>query len=136
GGARLEGRDANHGRYFPRIQGVSARLLDCRRSDAGAGLRDCRPDFSRAGSRWNTNQHADRSAAVSDPRSAVVECTGVRTGRRRLMKYILMMHGQKSSWDEYARWSREDLQRNVEFIRRFNEELHDSGVCVDTKGLA
>jgi hypothetical protein len=52
------------------------------------------------------------------------------------MKYILMMHGQKSSWDEYARWSKEDLQRNVEFMKGFNKELHDSGVFVDTKGLA
>ena len=37
------------------------------------------------------------------------------------MKYILMMHGQKGSWDEYARWSKEDLQRNVEFMRGFNK---------------
>ena len=52
------------------------------------------------------------------------------------MKYILMMHGQKNSWEEYARWSKEDLQRNVEFMQRFNKELRDSGVFVDTKGLA
>jgi hypothetical protein len=52
------------------------------------------------------------------------------------MKYILMMHGKKNSWDEYSRWSKEDLQRNVEFMQRFNEELHDAGVFVDTKGLA
>ena len=52
------------------------------------------------------------------------------------MKYILMMHGKKSAWDEYAEWSKEDLQRNVEFMQRFNKELHDSGVFVDTKGLA
>jgi len=52
------------------------------------------------------------------------------------MKYILMMHGQKSSWDEYARWSKEDLQRNFEFMQRFNKELHDSGGFVDTKALA
>jgi len=52
------------------------------------------------------------------------------------MKYILMMHGQENSWDEYARWSKEDLQRNVEFMQRFSKELHDSGVFVDTKGLA
>ena len=52
------------------------------------------------------------------------------------MKYILMMHGKKGAWDEYARWSKEDLQRNVEFMQRFNKELHDSGVFVDTKGLA
>lgn len=52
------------------------------------------------------------------------------------MKYILMMHGQKSSWNEYARWSKEDLQRNAEFMQSFNKGLHDSGVFVDTKGLA
>ena len=52
------------------------------------------------------------------------------------MKYILMMHGKKGAWDEYGRWSKEDLQRNVEFMQRFNKELHDSGVLVDTKGLA
>ena len=52
------------------------------------------------------------------------------------MKYILMMHGKKGAWDEYSNWSKEDLQRNVEFMQRFNKELHDSGVFVDTKGLA
>ncbi|MBV9158936.1 MAG: hypothetical protein JO097_21935 [Acidobacteriaceae bacterium] len=51
------------------------------------------------------------------------------------MKYILMMHGKKADWDGYARWSKEDLQRNVEFMRNFSKELHDSGVFVDTKGL-
>lgn len=52
------------------------------------------------------------------------------------MKYILMMHGKKDDWDQYARWSKEDLQRNVQFMQRFSKELHDSGVFVDTKGLA
>ena len=52
------------------------------------------------------------------------------------MKYILMIHGKKGTWDAYASWSREDLQRNVEFMQRFSKELHDSGVFVDTKGLA
>ena len=52
------------------------------------------------------------------------------------MKYILMMHGKKADWNEYARWSKEDLQRNFEFMQRFNKELHDAGVLVDTKGLA
>ena len=35
-----------------------------------------------------------------------------------------------------ARWSKEDLRRNVAFMERFDKELHDSGVFVDTKGLA
>ena len=52
------------------------------------------------------------------------------------MKYILMMHGKKGAWDEYARWSKEDLRRNIEFMQSFNKELRDSGVFVDTKGLA
>ena len=52
------------------------------------------------------------------------------------MKYILMMHGQKGAWDDYAKWSKEDLQRNVEFMQRFSKELHNSGVFVDTRGLA
>src|SRR6185437_9673790 len=63
------------------------------------------------------------------------ECTKFRAGRSRLMKYILMMHGKKGDWDEYARWSKEDLQRNVAFMQCFNKELHEAGVFVDTKGL-
>jgi len=52
------------------------------------------------------------------------------------MKYILMMHGSKANWDEYSRWSKEDLQRNVAYMRNFSKELKDTGVFVDTKGLA
>lgn len=52
------------------------------------------------------------------------------------MKYILMMHGSKATWDAYASWSKEDLERNVAFMRDFSRELKDAGVFVDTKGLA
>lgn len=52
------------------------------------------------------------------------------------MKYILMMHGKKADWDEYTSWSKEDLQRNVAYMRNFSKELNDAGVFVDTKGLA
>lgn len=52
------------------------------------------------------------------------------------MKYILMMHGGKADWEGYAKWSKEDLERNVAFMRNFSKELRDSGVFVDTKGLA
>jgi hypothetical protein len=52
------------------------------------------------------------------------------------MKYILMMHGKKADWDEYTKWSKEDLQRNVAYMRSFSKELHDGGAFVDTKGLA
>ncbi len=52
------------------------------------------------------------------------------------MKYILMMHGKKSDWEGYARWSKEDLQANTAFMHAFNKELKDSGVLVATAGLA
>jgi hypothetical protein len=51
------------------------------------------------------------------------------------MKYILMMNSNRGSWDEYAKWSKEDLQRNVAFMRAFSKELKDSGVFVATEGL-
>jgi hypothetical protein len=51
------------------------------------------------------------------------------------MKYILMMNGNKDNWDAYAKWSKEDLQRNVAFMRAFSKELKDSGMFVATEGL-
>jgi hypothetical protein len=51
------------------------------------------------------------------------------------MKYILMMNGSKSDFERYARWSKEDLQANVAFMRAFSEELKDSGVFVASEGL-
>jgi hypothetical protein len=51
------------------------------------------------------------------------------------MKYILMMNATKANFDMYAQWSKEDLQRNVAFMRAFSKELKDSGVFVSTEGL-
>ncbi|MGA8102943.1 MAG: YciI family protein [Candidatus Acidiferrales bacterium] len=51
------------------------------------------------------------------------------------MKYILMMNATKANFDVYAKWSKEDLQRNVAFMRAFSKELKDSGVFVATEGL-
>ncbi len=52
------------------------------------------------------------------------------------MKYILMMNGKKSDFEGYARWSKEDLQANVAFMRAFSKELKDSGVFVASEGLS
>jgi hypothetical protein len=52
------------------------------------------------------------------------------------MKFILMMTGKMADWDEYTKWSKEDLERNVTFMRAFSKELKDSGVFVATEGLA
>jgi hypothetical protein len=51
------------------------------------------------------------------------------------MKYILMMNATKASFDMYAKWSKEDLHRNVAFMRAFSKELKDSGELVATEGL-
>jgi hypothetical protein len=51
------------------------------------------------------------------------------------MKYILMMTGNKSDFEAYASWSKDDLQANVAFMRAFSKELKDSGVFVSTEGL-
>lgn len=51
------------------------------------------------------------------------------------MKYILIMNGKKSDFEGYARWSKEALQANVDFMRAFNKELKDSGVFVAAEGL-
>lgn len=52
------------------------------------------------------------------------------------MKYILMMQGTKTNWEDYARWTKEDLEANVAFIRKFSRELKDAGIFVATEGLA
>ncbi len=52
------------------------------------------------------------------------------------MRYILMMAGTKADFDAYSQWSKDDLQRNVAFMRAFSEELRASGVFVATEGLA
>lgn len=52
------------------------------------------------------------------------------------MKYILMMSATKQAFDWYAKWPKEDLQRNLAFMRSFNKELKDEGVLVATEGLA
>lgn len=52
------------------------------------------------------------------------------------MKYILMMNGTKENFESYARWTKQDIEANVAFMRNFSKELKDAGVFVDTKGLA
>lgn len=52
------------------------------------------------------------------------------------MKFMLLMNGNPSDFDQYAKWSKEDLQRNVEFMRQFSQYLKDSGAFVSSEGLA
>lgn len=52
------------------------------------------------------------------------------------MKYILMMNGTRSDFESYARWSKQDLQANLAFMRAFSKELKNAGVFVASEGLA
>jgi len=52
------------------------------------------------------------------------------------MKYILMMSGTRAEFDSYARWPKQDLKANVDFMRTFSKELRDSGTFVAAEGLA
>jgi hypothetical protein len=51
------------------------------------------------------------------------------------MKFMLLMNGAKSDFEQYAKWSKEDLQRNVAFMRKFSQELRDAGAFVSSEGL-
>ncbi len=51
------------------------------------------------------------------------------------MKYMLLLNGRKTDFEEYARWSKEDLQTNATFMRGFDRELKDSGVLIASEGL-
>lgn len=51
------------------------------------------------------------------------------------MKFILMMNAPKDNWDSFAKWSKEDLERNTAFMRAFSKELKDSGMFVASEGL-
>jgi hypothetical protein len=59
---------------------INAHMAVLASLNAGACLRNCRSHFSRAGSRRSTDQHADRSPAARDPRSAIVENTEFSEG--------------------------------------------------------
>jgi hypothetical protein len=52
------------------------------------------------------------------------------------MKYILMMNATKTNFESITKWSKEDLHRNVAFMRTFSKELKEAGVFVSTQGLA
>jgi len=52
------------------------------------------------------------------------------------MKYMLLMQGTKADFEWYAKWSKEDLMANMNFMRTLSKELKDAGQFVETRGLA
>src|SRR5262245_14790831 len=58
--------------------------------------------------------------------------------RRRPMKYMLMMHASGAGWKDagIGTWPPEDIRAHIGFMKRFAEELHQSGELVAAEGLA
>jgi hypothetical protein len=52
------------------------------------------------------------------------------------MKYMLMMSGTKANFDWFVKWSKQDLQAHIAFMRAFNKELKAAGALVAAEGLA
>jgi hypothetical protein len=54
------------------------------------------------------------------------------------MKYMLLMapRGTQADWDEFGSMPPEDLQAHFQFQYQFDQSLRDSGVLVDSQGLA
>src|SRR4029453_10580102 len=53
-----------------------------------------------------------------------------RLKRRKDMKYILMMNGTKSGWEQFVKWPKEDLQAHIGHMIQLNKELKESGELV------
>ena len=53
------------------------------------------------------------------------------------MKYILLMKFDIAGWETGNRntWRPEDIEANIDFVRRFNKELADAGELVGKEGL-
>lgn|SRR4051812_39103399 len=52
------------------------------------------------------------------------------------MKYILLMSGTKSDFDQYAHWPEEALRANMAFMSSLGKELEESGALIANEGLA
>jgi hypothetical protein len=54
------------------------------------------------------------------------------------MKYMLMMHASGAGWKDagIGTWPPEDIRAHIGFMKRFAEELQQSGELVAAEGLA
>ena len=54
------------------------------------------------------------------------------------MKYMLMMHASGAGWKNagIGTWPPEDIRAHIAFMKRFAEELQQSGELVGAEGLA
>ncbi|WP_437806918.1 YciI family protein [Sorangium sp. So ce1078] len=52
------------------------------------------------------------------------------------MKYIMMMHTPKGGPYQVAAWPQKDFLAHIDFMKRFHEQLSESGELVGAEGLA
>jgi hypothetical protein len=54
------------------------------------------------------------------------------------MKYMLMMHAPRVGWEKagIGTWPPEDFKAHIGFMKRFSQELNESGELVAAEGLA
>ncbi len=57
--------------------------------------------------------------------------------RSKTVKYVLLMKFNIAGWQAGNRntWQPEDIKANIDFVRRFNQELADAGELVSSEGL-
>jgi hypothetical protein len=56
--------------------------------------------------------------------------------KEKEMKYILMMNTMKQGSQGFPGWSRQDIQRHIQFMMTLNKELGQSGELVSAEGLS
>jgi hypothetical protein len=52
------------------------------------------------------------------------------------MKYLLMMNGSKQGWEEFMKWSPDDLKGHVGYMIELAGQLKREGVLITAEGLA
>lgn len=51
------------------------------------------------------------------------------------MKYMVLMQGTQSDWDDFVTWGPDDIKRMIAFMDELNNDLQNSGELVTAEGL-
>jgi hypothetical protein len=52
------------------------------------------------------------------------------------MKYMLLMQGPRSGYEKFGALPPQDIKAHIDFMKRVNKDLTESGELVDAQGLA
>ena len=59
-----------------------------------------------------------------------------KQARNLSMKYMLMMNAPGGPYQILTKWSKQDLEAHMAFMKRFNQKLSDAGELVGGEGLS